>query len=172
MLISLRRACAVCLLALLFTVCAAIHAQSAPTGSKPTTGPDHLAIVGTVQKGLLLSIDDLRKLPHTSIQVTNPHTNKLENYEGVLLSDLLHQSGVPAGERDNSSDAIAEGADGYQAIFVLANLDSGVLVAYSVDGAPIPGNAGPFRLIVANDKGRGRWVRMLMTITVHSDLSK
>lgn len=65
----------------------------------------------------------------------------------------------------------AEGAAGYAAVFALAELDSsvqdsGVLVADTLDGQPIPDKLGPLRLIVPHDKRPARWVRMLHSITV------
>jgi DMSO/TMAO reductase YedYZ molybdopterin-dependent catalytic subunit len=151
----------------------AAHAQS--QAAKPTTGSDHLSIAGDVPKPFTLSIDDLRKLPHKTIQVMNSHENKQETYEGVLLSDLLKQAGAPQGEAIRgklmTTYVIAEGSDGYRSLFSLAELDSafedsGVLVAYSLDGSPMTGDIGPLRLVVPNDKRPARWVRMLASITV------
>ena len=66
---------------------------------------------------------------------------------------------------------IAEAEDGYKVVFALAELDSGItnseiLVADTVDGAPIDAKRGPFRLVVPHDKRPARWVRMLRSITV------
>ena len=170
-----RRTHPICLFALLLASCATMRAQSAPGSAKPTTGPDHLSITGSVQTPLTLSIDDLRKLPHKTIQVLDTHANKQETFEGVALGDLLKQAGVPQGEQIRGAAmttyVVAEGADGYRALFSLAELDSGfedsgVLVAYSMDGAPITGDSSPLRLIVPNDKRPARWVRMLASITI------
>jgi DMSO/TMAO reductase YedYZ molybdopterin-dependent catalytic subunit len=151
----------------------AAHAQS--QAAKAATGPDQLSIGGDVPKPFTLSIDDLRRLPHKTIQVMNAHENKQEAYDGVLLSDLLKQAGAPSGEAIRgklmTTYVIAEGSDGYRSLFSLAELDSGfedsgVLVAYSLDGAPMTGDIGPLRLVVPNDKRPARWVRMLASITV------
>lgn len=68
---------------------------------------------------------------------------------------------------------IAEGADGYRVVFSLAELDSGILesdviVADIMDGAPIGGKIGPLRLVAPHEKRPARWVRMLKSITVVS----
>jgi DMSO/TMAO reductase YedYZ molybdopterin-dependent catalytic subunit len=153
----------------------AFAAQAQSQAAKPATGPDHLSVGGDVPKPFTLSIDDLKKLPHETIQVMNAHENKQETYEGVLLSDLLKQAGAPSGEAIRgklmTTYVIAEGADAYRSLFSLAELDSGfedsgVLVAYSLDGAPMTGDLGPLRLVVPNDKRPARWVRMLASITV------
>ena len=147
-------------------------AQSAPASPSATV---QLAVTGSVDKPLSLSADDLGHLPRTTIKVMNEHAGKDETYEGVLLSDLLKQAGVPEGAKLNGK-ALAtyvevEGTDGYRVIFSLAELDgdfldSGVLVADKMDGQPIAGNLGPLRLVVPHDKRPARWVRMLRSIKV------
>jgi hypothetical protein len=76
----------------------------------------------------------------------NSHEKKAEVYEGVLLEELLHRAGVPHGEQLRgplmAAHVIAEAEDGYRVAFSLAELDSGildsgVLVADTMDGAPI-----------------------------------
>jgi hypothetical protein len=52
---------------------------------------------------------------------------------------------------------IAEAEDGYRVVFSLAELDSGileseVLVADTMDGAPLAGKLGPLRLVAPHEK--------------------
>ena len=66
---------------------------------------------------------------------------------------------------------LAEAADGYRVVFSLAELDSGILdseviVADTMDGAPLGEKQGPFRLVAPHEKRPARWVRMLKSITV------
>ena len=66
---------------------------------------------------------------------------------------------------------IAEGGDGYQVIFTLAEVDpelanERILVADKRDGKPISAQQGPLRLVVAGDKRPARSVRMLQQIQV------
>ncbi len=56
-------------------------------------------------------------------------------------------------------------------VFSLAELDSGiadseVLVADTIDGAPLNDKLGPFRLVAPHEKRPARWVRMLKSLTV------
>jgi hypothetical protein len=56
-------------------------------------------------------------------------------------------------------------------VFSLAELDAGILdsdviVADTLDGAPMTEKVGPFRLVAPHEKRPARWVRMLKTITV------
>jgi DMSO/TMAO reductase YedYZ molybdopterin-dependent catalytic subunit len=147
--------------------------QSALAQTTPP-GPQ-LKIGGAVSTPLTLTAADLRKMPRTTLHVTNSHENKSETYEGVLLEELLRSAGVSHGEQLRgkmmTAYVIAEAEDGYKVVFSLAELDSGmtdseILVADTVDGAPIDAKRGPFRLVAPHDKRPARWVRMLKSITV------
>jgi DMSO/TMAO reductase YedYZ molybdopterin-dependent catalytic subunit len=139
-----------------------------------TTGGD-LRISGAVSTPLVLTVADLKKMPRKTLAVMNSHEKKAEAYEGVLLEELLHDAGVAQGEQLRGSSmatyVIAEGKDGYRVVFSLAELDSGILeseviVADTMDGAPLAEKQGPLRLIAPHEKRPVRWVRMLKSITV------
>ena len=66
---------------------------------------------------------------------------------------------------------IAEGSDGYAVTFSLAELDPSignrkVLLVDAMDGKPLPGDAGPWRLVVPADGRPTRWVRSLRSLAV------
>ena len=66
---------------------------------------------------------------------------------------------------------VVEAADNYRVTFSIAELDSGildseVLVADTMNGAPLGSGEGPFKLVAPHDKRPARWVRMLKSITV------
>jgi len=70
-----------------------------------------------------------------------------------------------------ASYVVAEASDGYRVVFSLSELDSGILdsevmVADTMDGAPLGEKQGPFRLVAPHEKRPARWVRMLKSITV------
>lgn len=136
-----------------------------------------LRIGGAVPTPLVLSMADLKKMPRKTLSVVNPHDKKTETYEGVLLEELLQRAGVVHGEHLRGASmatyVIAEAEDGYRVVFSLAELDSGILdsdviVADSIDGAPLAPKQGPFRLVAPHEKRPARWVRMLKSITVVS----
>jgi hypothetical protein len=114
-------------------------------------------------------------MPRKTLTVENPHEKKSETYEGVLLQTLLAKAGAPRGH-DMRGPAmatylLAEASDGYRVVFSLAELDADftdaqVLVADTLDGAPLGANLGPLRLVVPQDKRPARWVRMLKSLTV------
>ena len=105
----------------------------------------------------------------------NSHTGKEETYEGAPLAELLRRAGLPQGEslRGAAMTAyiIAEGADGYRALFAAAELDSSfqdsdVIVADTLDGAPLTAHEGPLKLVAPHDKRPARWVRTLRSLTI------
>jgi DMSO/TMAO reductase YedYZ molybdopterin-dependent catalytic subunit len=143
-------------------------AQTAPATAE-------LRIGGAVSTPLVLTLADLKNMPRKKLSVVNPHDKKTEAYEGVLLEDLLRKAGVPQGENlrgpSMATYVLAEASDGYRVVFSLAELDSGiiesdVIVADTMDSAPLRDKQGPFRLVAPHEKRPSRWVRMLKSITV------
>jgi DMSO/TMAO reductase YedYZ molybdopterin-dependent catalytic subunit len=155
----------------LVPVAAGVRAAFAQT--VPATA--ELRIGGAVSTPLVLTLADLKNMPRKKLSVVNPHDKKTEAYEGVLLEDLLRKAGVPQGDNLRGPSmaiyVLAEASDGYRVVFSLAELDSGiiesdVIVADTMDGAPLGANQGPFRLVAPHEKRPARWVRMLKSITV------
>jgi DMSO/TMAO reductase YedYZ molybdopterin-dependent catalytic subunit len=134
-----------------------------------------LKITGAVSTPLVLNLEDLKNLPRKTLSVVNPHDNKTEVYEGVLVEDLLKKAGVPQGENlrgvSLATYLVFKAEDGYRVVFSIAELDSGivdsgVIIADTLDGGPLPPKIGPFRLVAPHEKRPARWVRMLKSITV------
>lgn len=145
-----------------------VSAQNAPA-------PIILKIGGNVSTPLELTAADLKNMPRKTLTVANPHEKKSETYEGVLLQTLLAKAGAPQGHEMRgpamATYLLAEASDGYRVVFSLAELDADftdaqVLVADTLDGAPLGANLGPLRLVVPQDKRPARWVRMLKSLTV------
>jgi len=142
---------------------------------KPSSGPTDFKIGGEVTTALDLTVADLKTLPRKTLRVDNPHSKKTEVYEGVLVEDLLKKAGVPQGEqlrgKGMATYVLVEAADDYRALFSLAEFnssfqDSEIIMADTMDGAPIPGALGPFRLVAPHEKRPARWVEMVKSITV------
>jgi DMSO/TMAO reductase YedYZ molybdopterin-dependent catalytic subunit len=160
---------------LLAAVLAQLLPQAPKTGAQTSATSGELRISGAVSSPLVLTVSDLKKMPRKTLSVVNPHNRKTETYAGVLLEELLHRAGVPQGEQlrgpSMANYVIAEAEDGYRVTFSLAELDSGILeseviVADTMDGAPLSAQQGPFRLVAPHEKRPARWVRMLKSITV------
>lgn len=143
--------------------------------AQSTSATARLTIKGDVEKPLSLSVEDLGQLPRKTLKVTNPHDKKEETYVGVLVMELLKRAGAPQGAQLRgvamATYVQADAADGYRVVFSVAELDadfqdSDVIVADTLNGAPLDDKTGPFRLVVPHDKRPARWVRMLQSLTV------
>jgi DMSO/TMAO reductase YedYZ molybdopterin-dependent catalytic subunit len=154
-----------------------VHSTWAQQASppKPSSGPANFKISGAVTTSLDLTAADLKGMPRKTLRVDNPHSKKTEVYEGVLVEDLLQKAGVPQGEQLRgqamATYVLVEAADNYRVLFSLAEFnssfqDSEIIVADTMDGAPIPGTLGPFRLVAPHEKRPARWVEMVKSITV------
>ncbi|HUH62620.1 MAG TPA: hypothetical protein VLZ50_06470, partial [Terracidiphilus sp.] len=104
----------------------------------------------------------LVSLPHVTLTVHNEHAKKDETYSGVPLIELLTRLGVP--EKPHGRDfrlyLVAEGSDGYQVVYSVAEAtpdvhDGTVIVADAQDGRPI-GNDGPLKLVATGEKRPAR----------------
>jgi DMSO/TMAO reductase YedYZ molybdopterin-dependent catalytic subunit len=160
---------------LLFAVIVGMHPPLPGARAQATANVAELRIGGEVSAPLVLTVADLKKMPRKTLSVVNPHDKKTATYEGVLLEELLKKAGVAQGEKLRgallASYVIAEAEDGYRVVFSLAELDSGILdseviVADTLDGAPLAPPQGPFRLVAPHEKRPARWVRMLKSINV------
>ena len=152
-----------------------IVALQRPVSAQNTVASPALRISGNVATPLELSLADLKNMPRTTLTVVNAHSKKTEVYQGVPLEELFRRAGVPQGEKLRgplmASYVVAEASDGYRVVFSLAELDSGfldsgVIVADTLDGAPLGSNEGPLKLVAPRDKRPARWIRMLRTITI------
>ena len=109
---------------LILLVCSpVIFAQSSAATPTNTT---LLTVGGEVAQPLKLGAADLAKLPHRSI-TAREHNGKEAQFQGVELIKILQMAGVKFGEQLRGKDLalflVAEGADGYRAVFALAEID-------------------------------------------------
>ncbi|MGD8869733.1 MAG: molybdopterin-dependent oxidoreductase [Gemmatimonadales bacterium] len=135
-------------------------------------GSDSVAVLrvqGDVTNPLSLSIDELAALLHHEAQSTIH--DRTATYRGVVLGELLTRAGAPEGRDLLRTVVFARGADGYEVVFALAELstdftDRVVLIADSRDGAALPEEEGPIRLVVPWEKRAARSVRQVTEIEV------
>lgn len=128
-----------------------------------------LRVAGRVTSSLSLTLADIAALPHKEV-LAEIHGRSVR-YRGVELSELLLRAGAPGGREVVRTVVIARAADGYEAVFSLAELtrdftDRIVLVADARDRESLSATEGPFRLVVPDEKEGGRWVRQLREIEV------
>jgi hypothetical protein len=121
-----------------------------------------------------LSISDCLRANLQS-EITNLQSSHGNGGTKSSVGGAFAQAGAPPGGqirgKTMATDVLAEGSDNYQVIFSSEELDadfqnSEVLVADTVDGAPLADKIGPLRLVVPQDKRPARWVRMLRSIQV------
>jgi hypothetical protein len=154
-----------------------IGANGSPT-VYPASMKDDLHIAAYPYHGdVFLKPAELKAMPRTTLTVHNEHSKADETYTGVRLADLLAKMGAPLGKELRgialSSYLVASGSDGYEAVIALAEADptfhSGeVIVADTLNGAPLDAKSGPFKLVVTEDKRPARWVRNLVSIELKS----
>jgi hypothetical protein len=132
-----------------------------------------LEVEGGAQK--TISQAEFQALPHQTLTVTNPHTQKQEKYEGVPLRALLDMVAVPSGEKLRGAEGrdyiVICAKDGYEVVLALEEIDPTfqqnlVLVADTLDGKPLDDKHGPLQLVVPEDQRPARWVRMISKISV------
>ncbi|MDP3748902.1 MAG: molybdopterin-dependent oxidoreductase [Phenylobacterium sp.] len=124
-----------------------------------------LTVVGLDGKAKVLKAADFVGFPRAEVAV--PQDQGSKTYEGPILAYVLRAGGLPVGPRLHGDPlrafVIVTGADGFQAVFSLAELDKDyhdgtVVLGDKVDGQALPAKEGPWRLAVSGDKKRWRSV--------------
>ncbi|WP_018620894.1 molybdopterin-dependent oxidoreductase [Spirosoma luteum] len=133
-----------------------------------------LTISGDVTKPITLQETEVKSMPHIEVTAKD-HDGKEHRYAGVALVDLLKQAGTPLGGELRGKNlrkfVLVKGADEYEVLFALPELDPDfatqtILLADAVDGAPLVPGAGPYRVVVPEEKRPTRWVRNVKSIEV------
>jgi len=137
--------------------------------------PNVLSIRGDVPStGYTLGA--IQTMPAVTIDWT--HHDKKSAAKGVPLLDLLKLAGWTAGphgkdvkakEKHSGSRfvAVVTAADGYQAVFSVAELADGkttALLAYAIDGMALEPDLGPLRLVVTSDGSPARSIYQVRSI--------
>jgi DMSO/TMAO reductase YedYZ molybdopterin-dependent catalytic subunit len=137
--------------------------------------PATVSVSGEVTQPLTVSVADLAAFPQRTV-TASAHDQK-GTYTGVALRDILTKAGVAAGADLRGPHlakyVVVTGADGYKAVFALAELDPlftdrVVVLATQKDGGALAENARPFQVIVPGDLRPARWVRQVVSISVQS----
>jgi DMSO/TMAO reductase YedYZ molybdopterin-dependent catalytic subunit len=154
-------------LAFIATPALADPPAAAPAPPKPTV------IVGPTGRTLTVTPQVLADLGRAEAVMINHGAS--HTYEGVRLTELLRLVDAPTGARihaDADRDyLVVTGADGFRAVFSLAETDGSVqrhpvILADHMDGAPLIAHDAPFRLVVDGDQKPARSVYGVTRIEV------
>lgn len=139
-----------------------------------TIDESYLTVDGEVLNPLKMYRADMLKMEHVEVKTTG--MDGVERvYQGVRLLDVLKLAGVTLGKELRGENLtkylLLTAVDGYEVIYALAEVDTGftdqtIILAYKVDGLPLPAGEGPFRIIAPNEKRPARWIRELRSIQV------
>lgn len=146
-----------------------------PLATSAPTPPGLATISGEVAKPFVLTAESIKQFPHHPATIKD-RAGKEILYEGVLVADLLKQAGAPIGNHQMRGPNLSlyltvEAADGYRAVFSLAELDADfadhfVLLADRKDGRPLDDSEGPLRMITPQEIQQARSVRRVVRLTV------
>jgi hypothetical protein len=124
-------------------------------------------------KQTVLTRSDIESLPHVKVATHGSETST--TFEGVALRVVLEKAGVEFGHsmrgKRLASCLLVEAADGYRAVIALPELDPDftdkeVVLAYSQDGRPLDDKAGPYRIVIPEEKRMARWVRQVTELKI------
>ena len=124
-------------------------------------------------KQTVLTRSDVESLPH--VKVTTHGSETSATFEGVALRAVLENAGVEFGHsmrgKRLASCLLVEAADGYRAVIALPELDPDftdkeVVLAYLQDGKPLDDKAGPYRIVIPEEKRMARWVRQVTKLKI------
>jgi hypothetical protein len=145
---------------------------SAADADTPTNAA---AVSVSVENGKPQTFDvaAIDKLPQHKVHA-EAHGNELD-CSGPNLIEVLAQAGVAGGDALRGKNLAlyvrASAADGYRAVFALAELDPGFrdnvpILSHQCNGGALDAKDGPWRIIVPGDKRPARWVRQVTAIDV------
>lgn len=126
------------------------------------------------EKPLTLSLTDLELLPHQTVKAAD-HGGKEAEWTGVPLYQVLQHAGMSFGDTLRgpalAQYVLVTASDGYRAILALPELDprctdDPVLLCETMNGAPLPPESGPLRLVLPRERRHFRWVRQIVSIEV------
>ena len=158
---------------IVFCLIVAANAGAQQSAAAASEKNDVLVVTAPAHEPLQLRSTELKAVSHIAVKFHNSHSNADETYSGVRVADLLAKLGAPLGDalrgKALANYVIVTGSDGYRSVLALGEIDPSfhpgeVIVADMMDGKPLDGHDGPFKLVVTEDKRPARCVRNLVEI--------
>ncbi len=119
-----------------------------------------------------ISAVDMAKLPRKEV-TGKDNDGKESTFSGVEIRNILAAAGAKLGEtvrgKRLAEYLLIEAADGYRAVYAIAELDpefaaDAVILADKQDGKALDEKKGKFQVIAPADKRHGRWVRQVTAL--------
>ena len=142
----------------------------------PANSQNAIVIVGgEVEKPLQLDAGTIKKMNHVKVTSISHSDHKTHIYSGIPLSDIIRESGAIPGNQLRgkylAKYVLIKGADGYQAVIALPEIDTAftdevIILADEEDGKALSPDVGPFQIVVPGDKRPARSVWHVVSITI------
>lgn len=138
-----------------------------------------IELIGDSGRTRNLTRDELAALPQAEVRLTGKDSSQVV-LRGPTIRSLMTLVGAPEGHALRGANmmlvVVAEASDNYRVVYALAELDEQfggrtAIVALSNNGNPLPADEGPFRVAMAGEEHRARWIRQLVRlrlVRVHS----
>jgi hypothetical protein len=132
-----------------------------------------LQVIDTEGHATTLTAIQISNLQHTTVKVID-HDSPAQ-FEGVSLASVLSAAGVQLGDKLRgprmAEVLVVEAADGYKAVFALAEVDPAfavreIILADKRDGKLLDTKEGPLRIVAPGDKRAARWVRQVTALRI------
>lgn len=93
------------------------------------------------------TMEMIKALPYTEMSTPDPHLEATIQYGGVLLKDIISDVNAQSAEEIK---VVAK--DGYTAVIKAEDLDLGILIAYTADGADLTEESGgPLKIVFSEE---------------------
>ena len=167
---NMKKTTKIALLLIIVFVAAAIPLYSWSRPPKISQGT--LQITGQVSNPMNITLSQLQTYTPLTVKVTltsssQPSSNGVFNYTGVLLSAILQKAGISA----HATSVYIQASDGYGTTLAIRDaMGEKTIIAYQKDGTLLTplknGGEGPFRLVIGTDQYAQRWVKGVISIQV------
>jgi hypothetical protein len=143
---------------------------------KPPVPPSKSVNVSFQGKTIVVTVEDLLKLPQVTLHVHNEHRKTDESYTGPLLADVLGLVGLKSSPETQPlilhSTVVATGTDHYFVVYSVAEVEPSfstgqVIVAVMKAGLPDT-EGGVIQLVNTVDAKPARWLHGLSDLNVMS----
>nr|MBI1229056.1 molybdopterin-dependent oxidoreductase [Cytophagales bacterium] len=134
-----------------------------------------LSVEGEVTYPRKVTFEMLSAMTSVEVAVAN-REGDIDTYTGVPIATILEASGTSLGPELRGGNLtkflLVVALDGYEAIFSLPEIDPEFtdkisILAYRLNGQPLPAGMGPFRLVIPHEKRQARWVREVKAFRIN-----